>query len=102
MGVSAHTQKMNIQRNPNDRPPQSKRRPESGESAQAPVDVEDQPLRVRWLIVSDADVAAHVFGPSDVTTIVLSPSNLAALTVHTLAIKIGDGRVVALTVGSND
>ncbi|EAR24293.1 hypothetical protein A20C1_00360 [marine actinobacterium PHSC20C1] len=47
-------------------------------------------------------MAAHVFGPSDVTTIVLSPSNLAALTVHTLAIKIGDGRVVALTVGSND
>jgi len=102
MGESAHTQRVNTQRNLNDRPPQPKHQPVSGGGTQTSVDIEDQPPRVRWLLVSGKDVAAKVFGPNVVTTITLSPADLAALAVHTLAIDIGNGRVLVLTVGLND
>jgi len=100
MGESAHTQRMNAQRNLNDRPPQPKRRPVAEGGTQTSVDVEDQYLRVRWLLVSGNDVAAKVFGPNVVTTINITSADLAALTVHTLAIDIGGGRVIALTAGA--
>jgi len=93
---------MNAQRNLNDRPPQPKCRPVSDGGTQTSVDVEDQRLRVRWLIVNDKNVAAEVFGPSKVSPIVISAADLTALAIHTLAIDIGGGRVLALTVGLND
>jgi len=92
---------VNKQRNINNRPQRPKNQPVSEGGTRTSVDVGDQPPRVRWLIVDGEDVAARVFGPNEVTTIVLSPANLVALATHTLAIDLGGSRVLALRVGRN-
>ncbi|TQO21092.1 hypothetical protein FB472_2762 [Rhodoglobus vestalii] len=84
-------------------PNRSKTKPEIWTPVHALVDSEGQGMNVRWLHVSELDAASKVFGPSTVSALVLSEADLAALAAaKTLAVEIGSGRVLAVSVGNND